>query len=162
MLVKHPKIMKKNLVLILTLVACYSFAQILNPVKWELSVVPVEPLEYELVFTANIDKNWAIYSQFLEEGGPLPTVISFEASSSCEIFGPTFEKPLNKITKLDSVFEMVVSKFYNRAVFVQRIKILDNTAFDLIGNIEYTCKNFQCSPSAYSKLSNMTNLSYFH
>ena len=138
--------MKKNLVLILTLVACYSFAQILNPVKWELSVVPVEPLEYELVFTANIDKNWAIYSQFLEEGGPLPTVISFEASSSCEIFGPTFEKPLNKITKLDSVFEMVVSKFYNRAVFVQRIKILDNTAFDLIGNIEYmTCDDSRCT-----------------
>ena len=64
--------MKKNLFPILALVAQYSFAQILNPVKWELSVVPVETLEYEMVFTANIDENWAIYSQFLEEGGPLP------------------------------------------------------------------------------------------
>jgi len=151
--------MKKNLFLILTLVAHYSFAQILNPVKWELSVVPVEPLEYDLVFTAGIDKNWAIYSQFLEEGGPLPTVISFEASSSYEILGSTFEKPLNKITKLDSVFEMVVSKFYNRAVFVQRIKILDNTAFDLIGNIEYmTCDDSRCT----YKPDNPFRLNYTH
>ena len=151
--------MKKNLVLILTLVAHYSFAQILNPVKWELSVVPVEPLEYELVFTADIDKNWAIYSQFLEEGGPLPTVISFEASSSYEILGSTSEKPLNKITKLDSVFEMVVSKFYNRAVFVQRIKILDNTDFDLIGNIEYmTCDDSRCT----YKPDNPFRLNYTH
>ena len=101
--------MKKNLILILALVAQYSLAQILNPVKWELSIVPVEPLEYELVFTANIDKNWAIYSQFLEEGGPLPTVVSFESVSSYETLGDPYEKPLNKVTKHDAVFEMVVS-----------------------------------------------------
>ena len=138
--------MKKNLILILALVAQYSFAQILNPVKWELSVVPVEPLEYELVFTANIDKNWAIYSQFLEEGGPLPTVVSFEAASSYETLGDPYEKPLNKVTKHDAVFEMVVSKFYKRAVFVQRIKILEQTAFNLSGNIEYmTCDDSRCT-----------------
>jgi thiol:disulfide interchange protein DsbD len=138
--------MKKTLVLILALVAQYSFAQILNPVKWELSVVPVEPLEYELVFTANIEKNWAIYSQFLEEGGPLPTVISFEASPFYETLGAPHEKPLNKVTKHDAVFEMVVSKFYKRAVFVQRIKIIEQSAFDLIGNVEYmTCDDSRCT-----------------
>jgi thiol:disulfide interchange protein DsbD len=138
--------MKKILVLILALVAQYSFAQILNPVKWELSVVPVEPLEYELVFTANIEKNWAIYSQFLEEGGPLPTVISFEASPFYETLGAPHEKPLNKVTKHDAVFEMVVSKFYKRAVFVQRIKIIEQSAFDLIGNVEYmTCDDSRCT-----------------
>ena len=138
--------MKKNLILILALVAQYSFAQILNPVKWKLSVVPVEPLEYELVFTANIEKNWAIYSQFLEEGGPLPTVISFEASPFYETLGAPYEKPLNKVTKHDAVFEMVVSKFYKRAVFVQRIKIIEQSAFDLIGNVEYmTCDDSRCT-----------------
>lgn len=142
----YPKNMKKNLILILALVAQYSFAQILNPVKWELSVVPVEPLEYELVFTANIEKNWAIYSQFLEEGGPLPTVISFEASPFYETLGAPHEKPLNKVTKHDAVFEMVVSKFYKRAVFVQRIKIIEQSAFDLIGNVEYmTCDDSRCT-----------------
>lgn len=142
----YPKNMKKTLVLILALVAQYSFAQILNPVKWELSVVPVEPLEYELVFTANIEKNWAIYSQFLEEGGPLPTVISFEASPFYETLGAPYEKPLNKVTKHDAVFEMVVSKFYKRAVFVQRIKIIEQSAFDLIGNVEYmTCDDSRCT-----------------
>ena len=59
--------MKNPLVLILALVAQYSFAQILNPVKWELSVVPVEPLEYELVFTANIEKIGPFTLNFLRK-----------------------------------------------------------------------------------------------
>ena len=129
--------MKKFLFLILLATAAQSFAQILNPVKWEVSVEPVSNLEYALVFTADIEKNWAIYAQFVEEGGPLPTVISLEPSTNFATLGSPLEKDLNKVTKHDSIFEMTVSKFYNRAVFVQRIKIVRDAAFELKGNIEY-------------------------
>ena len=41
---------------------------------------------------------------------------------------------------------MTVSKFYNRAVFVQRIKIVRDAAFELKGNIEYmTCDDSRCT-----------------
>ena len=138
--------MKRFLLLILLLTAAQSFTQILNPVKWEVSVEPISDLEYELVFTADIEKNWAIYAQYVEEGGPLPTVISLEPSINFTALGPPIEKNLNKVTKHDSIFEMTVSKFYNRAVFEQRIKIIRDATFELKGNIEYmTCDDSRCT-----------------
>ncbi len=138
--------MKKFFSLILLLTAINSFAQILDPVKWEVSVEPISKLEYDLVFTADIEKNWAIYSQFVEEGGPLPTIISLEPSINFATLGPTLEKDLNKVTKYDPVFEMTVSKFYDRALFVQRLKIIKDAPFQLKGNIEYmTCDDSRCT-----------------
>ena len=138
--------MKRFLLLILLLTAAQSFTQILNPVKWEVSVEPISDLEYELVFTADIEKNWAIYAQYVEEGGPLPTVISLEPSINFTALGPPIEKNLNKVTKHDSIFEMTVSKFYNRAIFEQRIKIIRDATFELKGNIEYmTCDDSRCT-----------------
>lgn len=46
-----------------------------NPVNWSYEIVKVSDLEYELVFTATIDDGWYVYSQFLEDGGPIPTSI---------------------------------------------------------------------------------------
>lgn len=138
--------MKKFFSLILLLTAINSFAQIHDPVKWEVWVEPISKLEYDLVITADIEKNWAIYSQFVEEGGPLPTVISLEPSINFSTLGPTLEKDLNKVTKYDPVFEMTVSKFYNRALFVQRLKIIKDAPFQLKGNIEYmTCDDSRCT-----------------
>ena len=60
--------MKKFLSLVLLLILTHSAAQILNPVQWELSVESISPNEFDLVFTANIDEDWAIYAQEVEEG----------------------------------------------------------------------------------------------
>ena len=56
----------------------------------------------------------------------------------------SFEDELNKATKYDSVFEMVVTKFYNEARFSQRIKLLSDNA-TITGVINYmTCDDEQC------------------
>ncbi len=137
--------MKHHFSLILFLVLSHSFAQIINPVQWELSVESVSPKEFDLIFTANIDENWAIYAQDVEEGGPLPTVFTFEESSSFEPIGLTIEDATNKVTKYDPVFEMVVSKFYNQAQFRQRVSV-SGSEFTLSGNIDYmTCDDTRCT-----------------
>jgi len=137
--------MKHHFSLILFFVLSHSFAQIINPVQWELSVEPVSPKEFDLIFTANIDENWAIYAQEVEEGGPLPTVFTFEESSSFESIGLTSEDATNKVTKYDAVFEMVVSKFYNQAQFRQRLRVF-GSEFTLSGNIDYmTCDDTRCT-----------------
>ena len=137
--------MKHHFSLILFFVLSHSFAQIINPVQWELSVEPVSPKEFDLIFTANIDENWAIYAQEVEEGGPLPTVFTFEESSSFERIGLTSEDATNKVTKYDAVFEMVVSKFYNQAQFRQRVRVF-GSEFTLSGNIDYmTCDDTRCT-----------------
>ena len=70
--------MRQFLTLTLLFFISLGYSQILNPVKWELEVEQQSNTEYTLVFTANIDANWAIYAQDVEEGGPLPTLFSFE------------------------------------------------------------------------------------
>ncbi len=140
-----PTKMKHFFGLVFLFALTHSFAQIINPVKWELSVESVNPNEFDLVFTANIDENWAIYAQEVEEGGPLPTIFTFEQSSDYTLMGSTVESETNKVTKHDPVFDMVVSKFYDRAEFKQRVRT-SGSAFTLSGNIDYmTCDDTRCT-----------------
>ena len=45
---------------------------------------------------ATIDKGWHLYSQYINMGGPLPTVFTFEPSSNYELDGKTSEsKPID-------------------------------------------------------------------
>lgn len=137
--------MKKFISLILLFGLAHSSAQILDPVKWELSVESISPNEFDLIFTANIDENWAIYAQEVEEGGPLPTVFTFEESPDFTLLGSPTENETNKVTKHDPVFDMVVSKFFNQAEFRQRVRV-SGSAFSLTGNIDYmTCDDSRCT-----------------
>jgi len=123
-----------------------SFSQLVDPVQWELITEQHSSTEYTVEFLAKIDPNWAIYSQYVEEGGPLPTIFSFKESPNIELIGKTVEMEANRVTKYDAVFEMVVSKFYTLAKFRQRIKIINPKAFSLEGNIDYmTCDDTKCT-----------------
>lgn len=140
--------MRRLFCLLFTLLITNSFSQILEPVKWEARTEPVinSDLEYDIIFTAIVDDKWAIYSQNVEEGGPLPTIVSFSASNDYKLVGLTIESDLNKETKFDSVFQMTVSKFYNKAIFSQRIKIQNpKKMFEVQGNIEFmSCDDSRC------------------
>jgi thiol:disulfide interchange protein DsbD len=136
--------MKRFTFLFVLLFSFFSHAQILDPVDWKFDSKKISNDEFELTFTAYIDEHWAIYSHYLEEGGPLPTNFIFESNSDYEIVGKINEHELNRVTKHDSVFEMVVTKFYNEARFSQRIKLLSDSA-TISGNLEYmTCDDEQC------------------
>ena len=137
--------MKKLLLLLLFFVSLTSFSQILNPVKWEFGAEKLSDTEYELIFVAKIDLHWSLYSQFVEEGGPLPTLFSFEPSTDFELFESVVESETNKVTQLDPIFEMVVSKYYDKAIFKQRVRV-KSPDFRLIGNIDFmTCDDTKCT-----------------
>ena len=137
--------MKKCILLLLLFVSFTTASQILEPVQWEFGSKKISETEYELVFVAKIDMHWSIYSQFVEEGGPLPTLFSFEPSANFELVDTVKESKLNKVTQFDNVFEMVVSKFYEQAVFTQRVKI-NAAAFNINGNIDFmSCDDSKCT-----------------
>jgi thiol:disulfide interchange protein DsbD len=122
-----------------------SLAQIIDPVKWEYAASKVSATEYDLVFTASISPKWAIYSQFLEEGGPLPTVFTFEDSDNYKRIGGVQESKINRVTQYDLVFQMDVTKFYDIAKFTQRVEVVKSN-FVITGNIDYmTCDDKQCT-----------------
>jgi len=137
--------MNRYLLLILSLISFFSQAQILDPVAWTYESNKIGDDEFELNFIASIEDDWAIYSHYLEDGGPLPTNFAFTTNSDYELVGQLIEHDVNKVTKYDSVFDMVVTKFYKEARFTQRIKLVSKSS-TISGNLEYmTCDDTQCT-----------------
>ena len=137
--------MKKLTTLLFFIISFTGFSQILNPVKWEFGSEKISDTEYNLVFVAKIDTYWALYSQFVEEGGPLPTIFSFESGPNFDLIENVTESESNKVTQHDPVFDMVVSKYYDKAIFKQRISV-KSPEFNVDGNIDFmTCDDTKCT-----------------
>ncbi len=135
-------------ILLISLFAFINFsvsAQILNPVKWTTSSEKLSNDEYALIFNAKIDKGWTVYSQFIEEGGPVPTSFTFEEGGHYSLIGKAEESD-NAKTKEDEIFEMTVTKFYDYATFTQKVKSNDK-AEAINGYFTYmVCDNSRCLP----------------
>jgi len=98
-----------------------------EPVKWFYTSQKTAENEYNLLITANIDKNWNIYSQYLEsEDGPIATSFKFDTSSSIEYIGKTKEEGEKK-SGFDAMFQMNVTKYAHKVVFIQKIKVKPGT-----------------------------------
>lgn len=136
--------MKRLLLTLALITSLFSSAQILEPVKWEFNTVKLSETEYQIQFKAQIDENWAIYSQYIDEGGPIPTSFTFQNTEGIELIGDVLEDEKARITKNDPVFKMVVSKFYNETVFTQKVQVLDENKV-LNGYVSFmTCDDTRC------------------
>ena len=69
--------MKKILFIVVLVFPTLLFSQIFNPVTWEFSKKDLGGGDYELIFKASIEDGWYLYSQFIEDDGPLPTTFTF-------------------------------------------------------------------------------------
>ncbi len=136
--------MKKIIFLAVFLYSIVASAQILDPVSWKFESQKISDNEYELIFIANIDEHWAVYSQFVDDGGPIPTEFTFEESEDFTLVGSVIESDENKVTKHDPVFDMIVSKFYTKGIFTQKIKLNTNEAIVKGSLVFMTCDDEKC------------------
>ncbi len=139
--------MTKKVVLSFLLLCCVLglSAQILKPVKWSFSNKQISDTEFELILTANIDNTWHLYSQFIGEGGPVPTSFKFTPSLAYSLVGKVTESPKPKKI-YEKVFEMEVAFFEKKAVFTQKVK-LKVPASKVKGMLEFmVCDDNQCLP----------------
>ena len=139
--------MKKTILsLLLSFISLTLFAQIQNPVKWTYSVENNGKEEATLVIKASIDKGWHLYSQFIGEGGPVPTSFRFDKSNNYSLVGKVNEIPKAKPI-FDEIFGMQVAWFEKTATFKQKIKVTSNKDFKLNGALEFmVCDDKQCLP----------------
>jgi thiol:disulfide interchange protein len=120
-------------------------AQIYDPVTWDFSFEKKGDKQYELIFTATIDKNSHIYSMTIPDGGPIPTSFRFDTLPGYKLTGNTYEitKPLEV---LDDAFGFKIKTFSNSAEFRQKITAME-TSFTVKGAVNYmACNNATCSP----------------
>lgn len=120
-----------------------TFAQIHNPVKWKMESKQVSADEFDLIYKATIEDGWTIYSQFIEEDGPVPTTFNYDKGNHFEAIGKTKESD-NRVEKHDKVFDMTVRKFFKTAEFTQRVKVKDFSK-PITGYLNFmTCDEMKC------------------
>lgn len=124
-----------------------SYSQEEMPVSWTFSMEEIGQDNFNLIFTADIDETWTVYSQYIDEGGPVPTTIWYENENIIEKVGEASESG-HKKTGMDPVFEMEVIKFLADKPFVitQEIKVKDSSQ-KLKGYLTFmTCDDERCLP----------------
>ena len=137
--------MKRLLVVLFTLMSVVVSAQIFNPVEWEFTQKQLSDTEIELQFKASIEDHWHLYSQHIEDDGPVPTEFTFTTTDGFELVGNMQEgEPLEEF---DPNFDMILKYFGNEAIFTQKVKVISATDFKLDGNVYFmVCDEAQCLP----------------
>ncbi len=128
------------------LMATSIFAQVEDPVKWTFSVDNVIGQEAELVFSAEIDYPWHLYSAHLPEGGPIATKPWYDESDNYTLVDEIVESPKPKV-KFDAGFQMDVGTLAGKAEFRQKVKFKDAGTQTVSGEIEFqVCDDEVCLP----------------
>jgi thiol:disulfide interchange protein DsbD len=121
------------------------FTQILKPVKWSFSSESINEKDAHILLTANIDEGWHVYSQFIEEGGPIPTTFTFNKSADYKLIGKPSETP-KATSAFDNNFGMQISWHERKVVFKQKIS-LNKPEAKVNGTLEFmVCNDKQCLP----------------
>ncbi|MDO9512873.1 MAG: protein-disulfide reductase DsbD family protein [Bacteroidales bacterium] len=142
------KIIKHLVLFLLSVIVFPIFGQIHEPVKWSFTQQDLGNDEVMLVMTAKMAKGWHLYSQFIPEGGPIPTSFQIEKNKNYIAIGKVSEpKP---ITQFDKNFNMDLQYFNLKADFKQKIKKNTDKTFKVKGTLEFmTCDDEKCLPPDY-------------
>ncbi|MEA3461762.1 MAG: cytochrome c biogenesis protein CcdA [Bacteroidota bacterium] len=121
-------------------------AQVENPVKWKFSTDKVNGLEAELVFKADIDFPWHMYSAYLPAGGPIATTAYYDESDAYTLVDGIVEVTKPKV-KYDEGFQMDVGVISGKAEFRQKVKFREAGTQTVTGEIEFqVCDDNVCLP----------------
>ena len=139
--------MKKFLgLLIVGMLFCMSsYSQIIEPVKWKVSMQG-EGNEKEIVFHAYIEDGWHLYATDIPSGGPIPTSFSFDDISNVSLKGDVTpsKRPHEEYSAL---FDMKLGWYNSTIDFKQTIFIENPDSFKITGYITYqACNDVTCLP----------------
>ena len=136
--------MKKLFTLLMLLISTFAYSQVENPVSIKASF-DIEGDEINIIFKADIEPGWHLYSTELPSGGPTAATITFETLEGAEPIGK-LTPGAGEIETDDPVFGMKVKYFENKATFTQKLKIIDKN-YHAQGYLRYgLCNDENCLP----------------
>lgn len=130
------------------LVAFSTFAEILEPVKWNIELKMTGKTTADIIFRATIDEGWHLYGMNIPKDGPRPTTFVFESFKNAKAEGKV--QGISKIREIyDPNFDMKLTWYADEAVFVQKISFKDAAKVRIKGYVEYmSCNDETCTPPA--------------
>ena len=138
--------MKQLIAFVIVLFSIQTVFSQIEPVKWSAEVEKISDTEYNLIYKADIENHWHLYSQTLPEGGAIPTEFIYNEdalTSDFELVGKATES--KSITKFDKVFQMDLTYFDNEATFTQKIKLKNPNVTQIEAEISFqACDDARC------------------
>jgi len=138
--------MKHLLAFLIVLFSIQTVFSQIEPVKWSTEVEKISDTEYNLIYKADIEDHWHLYSQTLPEGGAIPTEFIYNEDAlknDFKLVGKAIES--ESITKFDKVFQMDLTYFDNAATFTQKIELNDSNISQIEAEISYqACDDARC------------------
>jgi thiol:disulfide interchange protein DsbD len=120
--------------------------QIYEPVTWSFSSRIISPTEAELLFKAEIENKWHLYSQDIPMSPPA-TTFTFEDVKGYELVGNVTEPVA--LEEYDPNFEMVLKYFAREVTFSQKIRLLTPDPVTVKGYVNFmSCDEEKCLPPA--------------
>ena len=137
--------MKTKILLFFLIISTSLSAQIIEPVKWNITEHKTSDTTLEIRYNATIDEGWHLYSNILPDGGPLATEVTYSTLEGAELVGDLVSDR-EAIEEYSNVFSMVLNNFIEEVTFVQKIKLL-SPQYKIEGDIRYmACDNGTCIP----------------
>lgn len=123
---------------------------ILDPVKWTIKSLKGKDDVYELSFTAKIEEGWYVYSQDVDDNGPVPTSIEFEENEQVEFLQEKLSEKSEHVKEgFDKLFDMQIKKFAKQVEYTTQVKAKSADA-KLAGTVGFmTCDDEKCLPPEY-------------
>ncbi len=117
------KLLTLFIALFITSITTFSQNDFKEPITWKTHAEKINDTEYYLIFEAEIEDKWHLYSQYNPEGASLP--VEFDSDQKGKLFefvGKALEsethKEYSEVWKKEEIF------FSNKATLKQRIKLL--------------------------------------
>ena len=138
------KLLQKLFILIFAFLSIGISAQVKDPVKFQLKINELKNNEYEAVLTANLEKNWHIYSKDIPEDSGIPTEMRV-SGKNIELIGKVTEVG-KKEDEFSEAFGVRIVYYSNSVAFKQKFKLKNPVQpSNVIAEITYqTCDDRVC------------------
>jgi len=115
-----------------------------NPVTWSFEAEAKGDQLYAVHANATVGEGWYVYSQFLDDAGPVPTELSFDQEGITP-HGEAVETG-EKVSGYDEIFGMDIVKFKEKATFTQQVQVASGLK-QVTGGVTFmVCNDKQCLP----------------
>jgi len=138
------KLLQKLFVLIFVFLSIGISAQVKDPVKFQLKINELKNNEYEAVLTADLEKNWHVYSKDIPEDSGIPTEMRV-SGKNIELIGKVTEAG-KKEDEFSEAFGVRIVYYSNSVAFKQKFKLKNPVQpSNVIAEITYqTCDDRVC------------------
>jgi hypothetical protein len=91
-----------------------------KPIVWITDIAPgSSDKNWTLTVTATMAPGWHLYSQFMEEGGPIPTKFELSCNADCTFNGAVEEA--GELQRFhDGIYDMTIAWFTGKARFTSK------------------------------------------